>query len=374
MQEFVAGKSERPFPNGRQDVVLERVAAIRAKVAALLSVSPEEVWFPKSTTDAQAIVAHALLKPGDEILVGGLDHPANYTIWSHLAGRGVKVTVVPHRGGHIDPADLDRAVTPATRAIGMCLVNTYNGYRQDLAPLCRIARERGLYLLLDAIQGAGHLDIDLSSGDVTLVAAGAYKWFCSPEGLAVAYLNRRVVDKVEADRVHFYNADAAGPEGWRGLISGIIEHGFAHDAPFQLSPDAVKLRAEARRLESAPSILSLIGLEAVVDLMTEFGGMDAVERRVLGLTAKLRASLQEHGHTVLSDPDPARMSGITSVQVPDSEGFAEFARSRNVWVVPQMGIVPGAQAVRVSPHFFCNGDDIAALVDVMDTYPARRKP
>ena len=373
MQEFVAGKSERPFPNGRQDVVLERVTAIRKKVAALLGVSSEEIWFPKSTTEAQLIVASALLRPGDEILVGGLDHPSNYTIWSHLAGKGVRVTVVPHREGRMDSADIDRAVTPQTRAIGMCLVNTYNGYRQDLTPLCRIARKHDLYLILDAIQGVGHLDIDLGSGNVTSIAAGAYKWLCSPEGLGIAYLNRKVFDRVTPDRVHFYNADASGPEGWRGLIGGMFEHGFAHDAPFQLQPDAVTLSADARRLEAAPSVVSLVGLEAVVDLMAEFGGMGAVERRVLDLTSKLRAALQEHGHTVLSYPEPASMSGITSVQVPDGPGFADFAKARNVHVPAQMATKPGAQAVRVSPHFFNNEDDIEALVDSMDEFRKRRK-
>ena len=373
MQEFLAGKSERAYPNGRQDVILERVALIRQKVARLIGVTPEEIWFPKSTTDAQFTVANALLNPGDEVLVGGLDHPANYTIWAHLVRKGVRVTVVPHRGGRIRVEDLGKAVTPATRAIGMCLVNTYNGYREDLSALERLASSHGLYLILDAIQGMGHLDIDLSGGHVTTMAAGAYKWFCSPEGLGIGYLNRKVFDKVTPERVHFYSADATGPDGWRGLIGGMFEHGFAHDEPFQLKPDIVALRPDARRLEGAPSVLSLMGLEQVVDLMTEFGGMPAVEKRVITVATKLRAALQEHGHTVLSDSDPAHMSGITSVQVPDSQAFAEFAKARNIYVLAQMALKPGAEAVRVSTHFFNDESDIAKLVEAMDAFRKIKK-
>ncbi len=373
MQEFIAGKSERPYPNGRQDVILERVTLIRHKVARLLGVLPEEVWFPKSTTDAQFTIANALLNPGDEILVGGLDHPANYTIWSLLVRKGVKVTVVPHRGGHIRVEDLEKAVTPATRAIGMCLVNTYNGYREDLPALERLASSHGLYLILDAIQGMGHLDIDLSGGHVTTMAAGAYKWFCSPEGLGIGYLNRSVFDKIKPERVHFYNADAAGPDGWLGVIGGMFEHGFANDEPFQLKPDLVAVRPDARGLEGAPSVVSLIGLEQVVDLMSEFGGMPAVEKRVITLATNLRAALQEHGHSVISVSEPGRMSGITSVVVPDSKGFAEFAITRGIYVVSQMALKQGAQAVRVSTHFFNDDSDIAKLVDAMDAYRKIKK-
>jgi selenocysteine lyase/cysteine desulfurase len=368
MQEFIAGKSERAFPNGRQDAILERVHLVRRKVARLLGVTPEEVWFPKSTTDAQFSVANALLKPGDELLVGGLDHPSNYTIWAHLAAKGVRVTVVPHRKGRIPVEELERAVTPATRAIGMCLVNTYNGYREDQPALEKLAADRGLHLILDAIQGLGHLDIDLSGGQVTSLAAGAYKWFCSPEGLGIGYLNRRVFSRVVPERVHFYSADANDPAGWRGLIGGMFEHGFAGGGPFQLSPDIVRLRPDARRLESSPPALSLVGLEQVVDIMTEFGGMAAVEKRVIGLAMNLRVALQEHGHTVLSTSDVAHMSGITSVQVPDSQGFAEFAKARNVHVLPQMATTQDAQAVRVSTHFYNDESDIAALVEAMDDY------
>jgi len=372
IKEFAEGKSTQPFPNGRQDVILQRVETIRGKVAALLGVSESEIWFPKSTTDAQAIVASALLRPGDQIVVGGLEHPANYTVWAALAGRGVKVTVVPHRNGRMDPADIESALTPSARAIGLCLVNTYNGYRQDLGALQGLARRHGLYLVLDAIQGMGHLNIDLSSGDVTSMAAGAYKWFCAPEGLAVAYLNRKVVASITPERVHFYNADVHGPEGWKGVIASMLEHGHAQDKPFDLEPGMVSLRGDARRLESAPSVVSLIGLEAVVDIMTEFGGMKAVEKRVLELGAKLRAALAEHGHMVISDTDPAHMSGITSVQVTDGQAFAAFASTRGVHVPPVVATKQGAQAVRVSPHFFNNEEDIAAFVEAMNAFRAKR--
>ena len=173
MTEFARRRSELPFPDGRADSERKMVDQVRRKVAELLEVSENEIWFPRGTTEAINAVASALLKPGDEILVGGLDHPADYTIWGNLADRGILVRIVSQRDGCVYPEDVEASIGPRTRAIGMCYVNTYNGYRQDLQALSDIASRNGVYLFLDAIQGIGHLRISLHDSDVTVMSAGA---------------------------------------------------------------------------------------------------------------------------------------------------------------------------------------------------------
>ncbi len=176
MHQFIEDRHLGILPDGRLDGRPERFEATRGKVAQLWGVSPDEVWFPQSTNQGLLTVANLLLKPGDEILVGGLDHPSNYASWAHLANWGVEVTVVPHREGRMEVSDIEAAIGPRTRAIGMCMVATYNGFRGDVDALSDIAGRRDLFLLLDGIQGVGHLDIDLSSGNVTCLAAGVFKW------------------------------------------------------------------------------------------------------------------------------------------------------------------------------------------------------
>ena len=83
--DFVQKRSTMAYPFGRADEDRVFVDGVRSKMAKVLNVTPEEVWFPKGTTDAISTVANALLRPGDEILVGGLDHPADYAVWSNLA-------------------------------------------------------------------------------------------------------------------------------------------------------------------------------------------------------------------------------------------------------------------------------------------------
>ena len=367
ISDFVRRRSESAFPFGRADQDRVFVDGVRSKVAQLLGVAAEEVWFPRGTTDGLSTVASALLKPGDEILVGGLDHPADYAIWANLAERGILVTVVPQRDGQMDPDDLDRAVTGRTQAIGMCLVNTYNGYRQDLEALSRVAGDRGLYLLLDAIQGVGHLAIDVRETNVTMMSAGIYKWLCSPEGLGVAYLNKDVVGDVIPHNVHFYGIEPEGGD-WGSFLARIFGYGASGAGPQRIPAGALDYPEAAVRLEISPSIVSLICLNEVADLMIGFGGMAAVEARVLALATQLRVAVQEHGHRVLSSSDPRGMSGITCVVVPSALGFQEFAKQRGIHVRARPATPIGAEAVRVSTHFFNDENDIEKLVDALDAY------
>jgi len=367
ISDYVRKRSTTAFPFGRADQDRVFAGEVRSKIAGLLGVAPEEIWFPRGTTDALGTVAAALLAPGDEILVGGLDHPADYAVWANLAERGIRVKVVPQRGGRMNPEDLERAITAKTRAIGICLVNTYNGYRQSLDALSRIAGEHELYLLLDAIQGIGHLRIDLHKSNVTMMSAGSYKWLCSPEGLGVAYINRDVIGNVVPHNVHFYGIE---PEsgGWASFIPRILEYGTSGLGPQEIPSGTLNYPASAIRLEISPSIVSLVGLNQMADLLNEFGGMGSVEARVISLSMYLRSVAQEHGHSILSTSDPEHMSGITSVLVPSAPGFAEFAKRRNIHIRERPATPIATDAVRVSPHIFNDKSDIDMLVEALNDY------
>lgn len=364
--DFVQKRSTMAYPFGRADEDRVFVDGVRSKMAKVLNVTPEEVWFPKGTTDAISTVANALLRPGDEILVGGLDHPADYAVWSNLAERGITVTVVPQRDYRMSADDIERAISPKTRAIGMCLVNTYNGYRQDLDALSRVAGEHGLYLFLDAIQGMGHLDIDVANSNVTMMSAGAYKWLCSPEGLGVSYVSKDVIEDIIPHNVHFYALDPEQTD-WESFVGQMFEYGSSDRGPQQIPAGTLGYPDAAVRMELSPSIIALLGLNQMADLILGFGGIEAVEKRVLSLSSQLRITAQEHGHTVLSPPEPEGMTGINAIAV-SGEGFQAYAQERGIYLCVRPASVLGEASARVTPHFFNNQDDIETLVGALDDY------
>ncbi len=367
ISDFVRKRSEQPYPFGRAEEDRVFVDGVRSKMADVLNVTAEEIWFPKGTTDGISTVANALLRPGDEIIVGGLDHPADYAIWANLAERGIVVTVAPQRNGRMDPGDIERSISPRTRAIGLCLVNTYNGYRQDIDALSRVAGDNGLYLFLDAIQGMGHLAIDVADTNVTMMSAGAYKWLCSPEGLGVAYVNRDVIEDIIPHNVHFYGLEPR-VDDWESFIHQMFDYGASDSGPQPIPAGTLDYPNTAVRMEVSPSVIALIGLNQMADVILEFGGMEAVEKRVLSLSSQLRITAQEHGHRVLSPPEPEGLSGINAVATSSAEGFQDFAEERGIYLRARPASPIGQDSVRVTPHFFNNTDDIDTFVDALDAY------
>ena len=370
ISDFVRKRSEQPYPFGRADEDRVFVDGVRSKMADLLNVTAEEIWFPKGTTDGISTVANALLRPGDEIIVGGLDHPADYAIWANLAERGIVVTVAPQRNGRMDPGDIERSISPRTRAIGLCLVNTYNGYRQDIDALSRVAGDHGLYLFLDAIQGMGHLAIDVADTNVTMMSAGAYKWLCSPEGLGVSYVNKDVIEDIIPHNVHFYGLEPRQTD-WESFIHQVFEYGASDSGPQRIPAGTLDYPDTAVRMEVSPSVIALIGLNQMADVILEFGGIEAVEKRVLSLSAQLRITAQEHGHSVLSPPEPEGMTGINAIATSSAEGFQDYAQERGIYLRARPASPIAEDSVRVTPHFFNNQDDIDTLVDALDEFRDR---
>jgi dTDP-4-amino-4,6-dideoxygalactose transaminase len=102
--------------------------------------------------DALVLVLRAWdIGPGDEVIV-----PSNTYIATWLAASQVGATPVPVEPDpatfNIDPARIERAITPRTRAI--LPVHLY-GQCADMAPIVALARSRGLRVLEDAAQAAG---------------------------------------------------------------------------------------------------------------------------------------------------------------------------------------------------------------------------
>jgi len=115
---------------------------------------PEAVLVHAGAEEAIFTFLHAALAPGDHAIV----HSPCYQSLAEVA-RGIGCRVTPWRadeahGWALDPDDLRRAVTPATRAIVVNLPHNPTGYLMDrdaFLATVRFAEERGIVLLCDEV-------------------------------------------------------------------------------------------------------------------------------------------------------------------------------------------------------------------------------
>lgn len=89
--------------------------------------------------------------PGDEVIVPSTTFIATWLAVSHAGATPVPVEP-DERSCNLDPARIEAAITPRTRAI--IAVHLY-GQPADMEPICRLARRHGLHVIEDAAQAHG---------------------------------------------------------------------------------------------------------------------------------------------------------------------------------------------------------------------------
>jgi perosamine synthetase len=96
-------------------------------------------------------LAAAGVKPGDEVLVSTLTNMASFFAVIYLGARPVPVDVDAETLT-MDPADLQRKLTPRSRAV---MVVHLFGHPTDMDPINEIARQHGLQVFEDAAEAHG---------------------------------------------------------------------------------------------------------------------------------------------------------------------------------------------------------------------------
>lgn len=117
-------------------------------------VTVEDVFMGNGVSELILMCLEALLEPGNEVLVPAPDYPL-WTAAVALAGaRPVHYPCRPENGFIPDPAEIERLITPATRALILINPNNPTGAvypREVLEALVRVAEQRKLVLFSDEI-------------------------------------------------------------------------------------------------------------------------------------------------------------------------------------------------------------------------------
>jgi UDP-4-amino-4,6-dideoxy-N-acetyl-beta-L-altrosamine transaminase len=103
------------------------------------------------TAALHAATSAAGIRPGDEVIVPGLTFAASANCVIYQGGTPVFADVRPDTL-NLDPAAVEAAITPHTRAI---VVVDYSGQPADLDELGAIARQHDLHLIEDAAHALG---------------------------------------------------------------------------------------------------------------------------------------------------------------------------------------------------------------------------
>ena len=315
-----------------------RAAEARARTAALIGASPEEVAFVRSTSHGLAMVAEGLdWRPGDEVAVASaIEYPSNVYAWKHLADRGVRLREIRAVDGAVTPEAVEDAIGPRTRLVAVSSVQFASGHRTDVDAIGRLCRDRDVLFVVDAIQQAGAFPIDVKASGIHAMAACSHKWMLGLLGIGFLYVDRDLLARLRPVLV-----------GWHSV-----------EDPFAFDGTRFDLRADASRLEeAAPSFPLVYGLGAAVEMLLDAGVAD-VASHITGLLDRAANALEAIGCEV--SPAPEHRAGILMIKpAADVDALAEACAERNIAVSVRRG------RLRLSPHLYNNEDDVDALVELL---------
>jgi len=171
------------------------VADARERTAGILGVDDSsQVVFTLNCTEALNLAIKGILKQGDHVITTSLEHNSVMRpLSAMMEERDITVTRVGSNAeGITDPDDLKKCLRPDTALIVMSHASNVTGAIQPIAECCRIAREHGVLLLVDAAQTLGSVPIDLSSIPVDLLAFSGHKCLMGPQGVGGLYIRKGV--------------------------------------------------------------------------------------------------------------------------------------------------------------------------------------
>ncbi len=343
----------------------EKRAQARREAARLINASEDEIALVESTTHGLSLAAQALpLERGDRVMLCDLEFLELALPWCQLSERiGIEIDVVSHREGAVRVQDIADGITGKTKVVAISSVQWTNGFRCDLGALSTLCRDRGVWLVVDAIQQLGAIPIDVRQTPVDILACGGHKWLNAPFGAGFLYIRRERLPDLRPPMAGYLSVEPP-PGGW----------GEYFQTPDITPVRAYRFTTEARQYEigGTGNYPGTIGLAASLRLINELGPSRLAEH-IFRLTDHLIAGLRTLGIRLVTPVDRQYRSGIitfTVGPVRENVELMEYLLDHRVCVSVRYTSRVGG--VRASCHFYNSLEDLDRLLNLVDVWRRRR--
>ena len=320
---------------------------LREAVARLLNASPEEICLTQNTTEGLNMVINGLpWREGDEIITCDLEHssvliPSYFQQHRHDAV--VKVlSIAPNETQDAILGKIESALTERTRLVFLSHIEYSCGLRMPVKEIRMLTADRGILMLLDGAQTAGHIPLDMKDIGCDFYSIPGQKWLLGSEGVGALYIRKEMIPQVAPVHV-------AG----RSVLS--------HEDPYQFEPDAASI--DKFLLSSASAALRAGMLEGI--RFIQGIGVEEIEQRNVDLATSAKEVLQEiPGVKVLTPMDRRSSSGLVSFTIDGADPQAAASRlwERHRIVARSVHFPPG---LRVSLHFFNTEEEVNKVVEAV---------
>lgn len=242
-----------------------------------------EVIFTSGTTESINLIAQTYgrsLKPGDEILITGMEHHSNIVPWQMLCEeKNTVLKVIPlNEKGEIIFEEFEKLISEKTKLLSVVYISNALGTINPIRQMISIAKKFGVPVLLDAAQAVAHTPVDVQELDCDFLVFSGHKMF-GPTGIGVLYGKKHLLEKLPP---------------WKGggdmILSVTFEKTIYNKLPFRLEA-------------GTPNIAGAIALGTAVDYIKNLGWKFIEEKE---------KHLLEFGTKILSEIPGVRIIGTAA--------------------------------------------------------------
>jgi isopenicillin-N epimerase len=176
--------------------------SVRKQLARTFGCDPEELALTRNASEGLEACQFGMdFKRGDELLTTNQDYPRMITTWEQRERRDGLVLKqfsipVPSEDDDEIVALFQEHITSKTRIILICHVINLTGQILPVKKIVRMAREKGIPVLVDGAHAFAHFEFTNKDLDCDFYATSLHKWLCAPHGTGFLYVRRDKIPSI----------------------------------------------------------------------------------------------------------------------------------------------------------------------------------
>jgi kynureninase len=321
--------------------IFPRMRELKRSFAGMVKVDPSELAITTNVSLALSTIASCIdfTKGRRKLVLSELDFPTDGHVWLAQRRLGAEVVFLESPDGLTVPLEAyEAAIDEDTAAVCINRVLYRSSTLVDAKEICRMAREKGAWSVVDDFHGAGIIPVDVHDLGCDFYTTGVLKWLCGGPGLTFLYARQDLIPELEP-----------AVTGW-----------FATREPFSFDSRNLDYHPTARRLESGTPAAPVAFLaQGGLDIITE-AGPENIRPRIGELTDYVIQRADETELPVRTIRDRNGRGGLVNIGVgTDAEKVCHSLLERDVCTDFR------GDGIRVSPHFFTLESEIDRLFEAL---------
>ncbi|MEJ0056352.1 MAG: aminotransferase class V-fold PLP-dependent enzyme [Bacteroidota bacterium] len=344
MQEFIRRKASGETTVGELFATMKQP---RILFSQLINADLGEIALVNSTMAGEnAVVAGlGLHRAKGNIVTDALHWEGSMYMYKALESKDLALRIARTRDYGIDLNELDKLIDGDTRLVAVSLVASRNGFRHDLAAVCRLAHAKGALVYADIIQAVGAFPVDVKATGVDFCACGSYKWMMGDCGTGFVYVRKDLLGNVFKKEQWGYLQceDLTIDEFQQSVSKPIVQFTERKDARGYIET-------------ATPSFCGLVGAAKSLELVLKLGP-GKIGAHIKPLIDHLKEELPKRGYPLMTPRGNQSPTALFSVS--DGKALAKRLEERKIRTTIH------DTSMRVSPGIFSTPQDIDKLMEAL---------